>query len=247
MKVRSLPFYVRKMAQYLPKASGATLNTPEAVAAPFPMPAPLPITSPLPLGGLPLPLEALASSLTRSCATPANRACSFCANSCNSPASRRTFFGLNLLSAAFFPRPRAPPLLPLVAGGTDPLPVDSVLCTGARTGVGAGVSVGTVAGEELGEGAKSSSRIFCGVVILGAGGSAADGGEASRVDWLAGPSSVSVIGTSAAGSAAAEAVAFPRPRPRPLAPPREPLGGIVMKEELIDNSQLCHRIRRIVL
>jgi hypothetical protein len=75
--------------------------------------------------------------------------------------------------------------------------------------VGAGVSVGTVAGEELGEGAKLSSRIFCGVVVLGAEGSAADGGEASRVDWLAGPSPVPVIGTSAAGSVAAEAVAFP--------------------------------------
>jgi hypothetical protein len=47
---------------------------------------------------------------------------------------------------------------------------------------------------------------------------------------------VPVIGTSAAGSAAAEAVAFPRPRPRPLAPPREPFGGILMKEELIDKS-----------
>lgn len=51
-----------------------------------------------------------------------------------------------------------------------------------RIGVGAGVSVQTVAGEELGEGSASSRSSFLGVVVLGVGSSR--GGEGAIVDWL---------------------------------------------------------------
>jgi hypothetical protein len=44
--------------------------------------------------------------------------------------------------------------------------VDSV--DGGRIGVGAGVLVQTVAGEELGEG-SASRNLFCGVVLFGTG------------------------------------------------------------------------------
>ena len=51
-----------------------------------------------------------------------------------------------------------------------------------RIGVGAGVSVQTVAGEEFGEGSASLRNSFCGVVVLGAG--ASKGEEGAIVDWL---------------------------------------------------------------
>jgi hypothetical protein len=56
---------------------------------------------------------------------------------------------------------------PLVGGNI--LLEDSVCSVdGGRIGVGAGVSVQTVAGEELGEGFASRNS-FCGVVLFGIG------------------------------------------------------------------------------
>ena len=49
-----------------------------------------------------------------------------------------------------------------------------------RIGVGAGVSVQTVAGEELGEGFASLRNWFWGVVVLGTG--ASNGEEGATVD-----------------------------------------------------------------
>lgn len=87
---------------------------------------------------------------------------------------------MNLLSVVFTLEPLEA-IPPLVADNTlleDPVRnVD-----GGRIGVGAGVSVQTVAGEELGEGSAYSRSSFCGVVILGARGSG--GGEAAILDWL---------------------------------------------------------------
>lgn len=94
--------------------------------------------------------------------------------------------------------------------------VDSVRVGFGRRGVEAGVSVGIVTGEELGEGLRwmrSSSR-YWGMVFVGRGA----GVGAEVLDCK----------DSEAGSSVA--VAFPRPRPLPLAVPRAALGGMILVE-----------------
>jgi hypothetical protein len=73
---------------------------------------------------------------------------------------------LNLLPTVFGSEPleAMPPLI-----GGNILLEDSVFSVeGGRIGVGAGVSVQTVAGEELGEGSASRNS-FCWVVLFGIG------------------------------------------------------------------------------
>jgi hypothetical protein len=82
--------------------------------------------------------------------------------------------------------------------------------------------VGTVAGEEFGEGAAESSLApFCGVVVAGTEASAIEGVCSS--DCNSGSSDL-IVGAEGSGSA----TAFPRPRPpRGVRAPRAAFGGII--------------------
>lgn len=91
-------------------------------------------------------------------------------------------------------------------------------------GVGAGVSVGCVAGEEFGSFCSSFDSL---AGVLFTAGSASSIEVSAIVDWLSGSGS---LGSDAIAEDAPAAGAFPPrplPRPRPRAPPRAAFGGIV--------------------
>lgn len=140
------------------------------------------------------------------------------------------FFGLNLLSVTFTfgPLEATPPRCGGSIGGSILLEY-SLRKVDGRIGVGAGVSVQTVAGEELGEGSTSSRSSFCGGVVFGAGGSR--GEEGAIVDWLSISSCVRSWEVESCASAGG-AGAFPRPRPLPRPAPRAAFGGIMRHDQL---------------